>query len=138
MSLPPGTRSGPRQTAESGRSFSDCVGVVLTFEDICLAPLIGFWLFRDSGVGAGERSAQGFHRLHGGVRGCRSSSNPGCYVTKFAPHKALKLTTRCKLTFDERAEVHRVDGYFASKDSNILREATPGHPKHFELQGGPP
>ena len=30
-------------------------------------------------------------------------------VTKFAPHKALKLIARGKLTFDERAVLHRVD-----------------------------
>jgi len=38
------------------------------------------------------------------------SSRPqvlGCYVTKFAPHKALKLIARGKLTFDERVVVHR-------------------------------
>ena len=29
-------------------------------------------------------------------------------VTKFAPHKALKLNTKGKLTFDERVEVYRV------------------------------
>ena len=34
--------------------------------------------------------------------GARVSSPlfPGCYVDKFAPHKALKVTVRCKLTFD--------------------------------------
>ena len=35
----------------------------------------------------------------------------GCYVTKFAPHKALKITARAKLTFDERVVLHRVKGY---------------------------
>jgi len=43
----------------------------------------------------------------GGVAGFRSSSILGC-VTKFAPHKALKLIASCKLTFDERVEDHRV------------------------------
>ena len=33
---------------------------------------------------------------------------PGCYVTKFAPRTALKLTAWCKLTFDERVVLHRV------------------------------
>jgi len=33
----------------------------------------------------------------------------GCYVTKFAPHKALKWIAWCKLTFDERVELLRVD-----------------------------
>ena len=30
----------------------------------------------------------------------------GCCVTKFAPHKALKLSAWCKLTFDERVVAH--------------------------------
>ena len=29
-------------------------------------------------------------------------------VTRFAPHEALKLIARGKLTFDERVVVHRV------------------------------
>jgi hypothetical protein len=33
-----------------------------------------------------------------------------CNVTKCAPHQALKLILLCKLTFDERSVVHRVDG----------------------------
>ena len=33
----------------------------------------------------------------------------GCHVTKFAPHKAVKLVFGGKLTFDERVVVHRVD-----------------------------
>jgi hypothetical protein len=32
---------------------------------------------------------------------------PGYYVTKFAPHKALGLIARGKLTFDERVVLHR-------------------------------
>jgi len=28
---------------------------------------------------------------HGGVRGVRWGRNPGCYVTRFAPHNALKM-----------------------------------------------
>jgi len=31
----------------------------------------------------------------------------GCYVTKFAQHKALKLSAWCKLSFDERVVAHR-------------------------------
>jgi len=31
------------------------------------------------------------------------------YVTKFAPHMALKLIARGKLIFDERVVVHRVE-----------------------------
>ena len=31
----------------------------------------------------------------------------GCYVTNFAPHRALKLIVGGKLTFDERFVVHR-------------------------------
>ena len=36
--------------------------------------------------------------------------NLGCYVTKFAPHKALKLIAWFKLTFDEMVMVSRVKG----------------------------
>jgi len=32
-------------------------------------------------------------------------------VTKFVPHKTLKLIARAKLTFDERCVVHRVVGF---------------------------
>ena len=32
----------------------------------------------------------------------------GCYVTKFAPHKAPELIARGKLAFDERVALHRV------------------------------
>ena len=31
------------------------------------------------------------------------------FVAKFAPHEALKLIARGKLTFDERADLYRVD-----------------------------
>ena len=34
--------------------------------------------------------------------------NSGGYVNKCAPHKSLKLTSSCKLSFDERFELHRV------------------------------
>ena len=34
--------------------------------------------------------------------------NSDGYVTKFAPHQALKLTACGKLTFDERVVLHRV------------------------------
>ena len=34
----------------------------------------------------------------------------GVYVTKFAPHEALRLIAGGKLTFDERVVVHRVGG----------------------------
>ena len=33
---------------------------------------------------------------------------PRCYVTKFAPRKALYLIAWGKLTFDERVVLHRV------------------------------
>ena len=46
---------------------------------------------------------------HGGVRGFRSFSNPGCYVTRLSPNKAIKSIARGKLTFDERVVLHRVD-----------------------------
>ena len=54
------------------------------------------------------------------------------YVTTFAPHKALKLITTGKLTFDERVELNRVGcqeeewsvdcttgGYFTHKKTPI-------------------
>jgi len=44
----------------------------------------------------------------GGLRGVRSGCFLGCYVTKCAPHKALKLIMRGKSTFDERLVLHRV------------------------------
>ena len=43
-----------------------------------------------------------------------------CYVTKFAPRKALKLIGRDYLTFDERAVVHRMEREGASfADSDL-------------------
>ena len=60
-------------------------------------------------------STAAFHRAllwwwlpHGGVRGFRWGRIPGCYVTKPAPHEALKLIARGMLTFDERVVLHRV------------------------------
>jgi len=46
---------------------------------------------------------------HGGIRGFRPPSVPGGNVTQFAPHKALRLIARGKLTFDERVALHCVD-----------------------------
>ena len=42
------------------------------------------------------------------------------YVPRFAPHRALKLISRCKSTFDESVALHRVvqkgvQGYLADK-----------------------
>ena len=45
---------------------------------------------------------------HGGVRGFRWGRIPGGYVTKFAPHGALELIVRGKLTLDERGVLHGV------------------------------
>ena len=45
---------------------------------------------------------------YGGVRGFRRGRIPGCYVTEFAPHKALKLIAQGKLTFDARVVLQRV------------------------------
>ena len=45
----------------------------------------------------------------GGAQGFRWDRIPGCYVTNFARHKALKLIARGKLIFDERVVLHRVD-----------------------------
>ena len=36
---------------------------------------------------------------------------PGCYVTRFAPHKAIKSIARGNLTFYERVVIHRADIY---------------------------
>ena len=47
---------------------------------------------------------------HRGVRGFRWPKFLGCYVTKFAPHKAPKLIARGKLTFDARVVLHRASG----------------------------
>ena len=44
----------------------------------------------------------------GGVRGLRCCRFGGCYVTKLAPHNALKSIAYGKLTFDERVAHHRV------------------------------
>jgi len=49
------------------------------------------------------------HNLpHGGLRGFRRPHILGCYVTRCALHKTLKLIAWCKLTFNERVVVHRV------------------------------
>ena len=55
---------------------------------------------------------------HGGVRRFRWTRIPGCYVAKCAPHKALKLIARGKLTFGERAVLNRVDG-------SVIRNSSP-------------
>ena len=44
-----------------------------------------------------------------GLRGFRWGRIQGCHVTNFAPYRALKLIARCKLTFDERRVLHRVE-----------------------------
>ena len=44
----------------------------------------------------------------GGARGFHPPYILGCYVTKSAPHKALKLIVWCKLTFDGPVVLHRV------------------------------
>ena len=44
------------------------------------------------------------------------ASNFEGYLTKFAPHKALKLIACCKLTFDERVVAHRVDRVYGGFD----------------------
>ena len=52
------------------------------------------------------------------------------YLTKCAPHRALKLIGWCKLTFDERAVVHRVDplpsGYGTYKTGSGFRDQVLG------------
>ena len=50
----------------------------------------------------------------------------GCYVTKFAPRKALKLFASGKLTFDERAVLHRVEWY-QGLGSTVLMTLHPEH-----------
>ena len=47
---------------------------------------------------------------HGGARGFGSPCVLGCCMTTFPPHKALLLNAYCKLTFDERVVLHRVEG----------------------------
>ena len=47
---------------------------------------------------------------HGGVRKVSFPPNLESNVTKFAPHKALELSLRGKLTFDDRVVFHRVEG----------------------------
>ena len=42
-----------------------------------------------------------------GDRGFRWGRNLVCCLTKFAPHKALKLIARVKSTFEEKVELHR-------------------------------
>ena len=44
----------------------------------------------------------------GGVREFRSGRIPGCQLTTFAPHTALKLIEGGKLTFNKRVVLHRV------------------------------
>ena len=43
----------------------------------------------------------------GGAREYRPPYLLGCYVTEYAPHKALNLIALVKLTFDERVVLHR-------------------------------
>ena len=52
---------------------------------------------RDTEILEGRHS---FHQPLGGSRGFRLPSIPGCQVTKFAPHSALKLIESGKLTSD--------------------------------------
>ena len=69
--------------------------------------------------GAAERAAQPLPNAHqqavsppsphGGLCGLRSPYVLGCYVITCAPHKALKLIARCKLTSEERVVLHRVE-----------------------------
>jgi len=56
------------------------------------------------------------------------------YVTKFAPHKALKLITRGKLTFDERVVLHRrrVDVRLPGKGEFKLPWREAGPPNHHD------
>ena len=46
---------------------------------------------------------------HGGAQELRSSSDSGCYVTKFAAHTALTSIGRDKLISGGRCVLHRVD-----------------------------
>ena len=48
------------------------------------------------------------------------------YVTKFAPHKVVKLTSKGKLTFDERVLVHRVAGTAGGGTQEAPRHMGPG------------
>ena len=54
-------------------------------------------------------TSQNSDRPHIGVRGFRWGRIPGCYVTKFAPHTALKLIAQGEVTLDERVVHHRVE-----------------------------
>jgi len=51
--------------------------------------------------------------------------NSGGYATKFAPHKARRLTACCKLTFDERVELHRFATSWSRKWLTPTRGMTP-------------
>ena len=46
---------------------------------------------------------------HGGLRRFPPPSVPGGNLDVTAPHKCRKLTTRSKMTFDERVALRRVD-----------------------------
>jgi len=65
----------------------------------------------------------------GGVRGFRTPQSLGCYVTNRAPHKALKLITRCKLTFGERGRTPPC-GCVTSR-----MDASEGYSPHASRQG---
>ena len=56
-----------------------------------------------------EERVPGSPLPHGGAQDFRSSSNSGCYVTKFAAHTALKSIGRDKLISNGRCALHRVD-----------------------------
>ena len=75
-------------------------------------------LFPDPSGPTGRFQGFGVQDPHGGPPKIRWGRNLGCYVTNFAPNKALKFIARGKLTFDERVVIHRVAGVTPTLCSN--------------------
>ena len=78
-----------------------------------------------SSLGSGWQGRSGGFP-HGGLPRVSVARNLERYVTKFAPHKVVKLTSKGKLTFDERVLVHRVAGTAGGGTQEAPRHMGPG------------
>ena len=72
---------------------------------------------------------------HGGAHGVRPPSIPGCFVTKYATHLALKLIARCRLTFDGRFVLHRAAESVVTGGLGVEGVVSGGWDLRFRVQG---